>query len=221
VTDRLDLSPALPLVLNSIHGGSIKTGQLLTDPLTWGVLDYTASASPRAAAELCFRAKRRGTAHGLCLWFEAQLLGDIGYSSGPGGTATIYEQLFLPWLEAVTLTDEQEIDVRLHADLVGQDYVWRWETCIRASGASSGIHFQQSTFQGASFSPPSLRRRAGDFVPVLSDEGQADRWLLQAMDGRATLQEIAQLAFKHFPQVFSSYDDALHRAGELAEKLSC
>jgi protein arginine N-methyltransferase 1 len=217
--ESLDLSSALSLILNEKHGVSFNPGQLLTQALTCHVLDYNAGTVTRAAAALRFRIARAGTAHGLCLWFETQLFEGIGYSSGPGGASTIYGQAFLPWLEAVDVTEGQEIQVELHADFVGGDYVWRWDTKIDIPDGTAR-HFQQSTFQGANYAPQSLHRRAADFVPTLSETGEAERWLLQAMDGKATLQEIAQEAAKRFPHLFSGWDEAFRRAAELSGKYS-
>src|ERR1700730_5218265 len=210
--DGLDLSSSLSLVLNGSYGVSFKSEQLFTEPQSWHSLDYTAGAAPRAAASLCFRAARSGTVHGLCLWFETQLLGDIGYSAGPGGRATIYGQIFLPWLVPVTVVEGQKIQVELRADLVGQDYVWSWDTKVFAPNESPTNHFQQCTFQSANFSPRFLRCRATDFAPELSEEGRADLWLLQAMDGSTSMQQIAQLAAQRFPQVFPAVCDAFRRA---------
>ena len=217
--EGLDLSSPLKLVLNERHAGTFKRKQLLTQPLTWHVLDYAADVSKRAAGTLRFRAARRGVGHGLCLWFETQLFEEIGYSSGPGGASTIYGQNFLPWLEPVEVTKGQEIRVELQADFVGGDYVWRWETQMELPGGRAR-HFRQSTFQGANFAPQSLERRAADFVPSLSETGEVERWLLQAMDGRASLHEIAQEAAKRFPGLFCGWDEAFQRAAELSGKYS-
>jgi protein arginine N-methyltransferase 1 len=215
----LDLSSSLSLILNENYSVCFKSEQLLTEPKNWCVLDYAAGVQKQAAANLSFRVVRPGVAHGLCLWFETQLFEDIGYSSGPDGASTIYGQAFLPWLEPVNVVEGQEIQVELHADLVGDDYVWRWNARIDIPG-SNARHFQQSTFQGANFTPHSLHRRAADFVPALSETGEADRWLLQAMDGKASLQEIAQEATKRFPRFFSGWDEAFRRAAELSGKYS-
>jgi len=215
----LDLSSSLSLILNENYGVRFTSEQLLTEPKNWCVLDYAAGVQKQAAANLSFRVVRPGVAHGLCLWFETQLFEGIGYSSGPGGASTIYGQAFLPWLEAVNVVEGQEIQVELHADLVGGDYVWRWNTRIDIPD-SNARHFRQSTFQGANFAPHSLRRRGADFVPSLSETGEAERWLLQAMDGKASLQEIAQEAAKRFPKLFSVWDEAFRRAAELSGKYS-
>ena len=207
-------------ILNQFYSSSFKKDQLLTEAQSWGLLDYTVGAATRVSAELDFHAARKGTAHGVCLWFETKLYEEIGYSSGPGGAGTIYGQLFLPWLEPVAVRKGQKIQLGLHADLVGQDYIWRWETKISRSANNAEIHFQQSTFQGANFSPHSLRRQAIDYVPLLSEAGQADLWMLERMDGSASLEKIAQSASERFPHLFSSWREALPRAVDLSKEFS-
>src|SRR5258706_12819156 len=91
----VDLSPSLLPILNQSYGSSFKKDQLLTQAQDWGLLDYTARAPKRVNAELDFPATRDGTAHGVWLWFETRGFEEIGYSSGPEGTATIYGPLFL------------------------------------------------------------------------------------------------------------------------------
>ena len=115
----------------------------------------------------------------------------------------------------MTVAEGQEIQVELRADLIGQDYVWSWNTTIFARDAAPPTHFQQSTFQGANFSPNSLRRQAVDYAPVLSEAGQSDLWMLERMDGSASLQKIAQSASEQFPRLFSSWREAFRRAADL------
>lgn len=216
----LDLSPSLSLLLNGSYTSHFNTDQLLTEPQTWAVLDYSAGAKANPAANLDFSVARAGTAHGICLWFEAELLEGITYSSGPASSKTIYGQVVLPWLEAVPVQHGQEICVSLQANLVGEEYIWRWETNVHGNGNVADRCFRQSTFQGATFTPQALRRRAAEYVPSLSEEGQADRWLLQAMDGKTSLQQMAQAAAKRFPTIFPRWEDALHRAADLARQFS-
>jgi protein arginine N-methyltransferase 1 len=215
----LDLSPALQLVLNSMYGSRFAPGQLLTCGDTWCELNYSQGAAPRGAGKLALQAAREGVAHGLCLWFEAQLLGEIGYSAGPENANSIYGQVFCPWPYPVPVAQGQEFQIKLQTDPVGSDYVWRWDTKTTTADGNL-IHFQQSTFEGANFSPQALRCRAANFVPSLSETGQADRWLLQAVDGKTPLQEMAQAAAQRFPGMFPRWEDALQRAAELARQFS-
>lgn len=217
---ELDLSPSLLPILNQSYSSSFKNEQLLTRAQDWGLLDYSVGAATRVAAELDFYAARDGTAHGVCLWFEAKLFEEIGYTSGPGTAGTVYGQVFLPWLEPVAVAKGQKFQLGLHADLVGQDYIWRWETRISAGANKAEIHFQQSTFQGANFSPHSLQCEAVDYTPRLSEAGQADLWMLERMDGSTSLQIIAQSAAERFPRLFSSWREAFRCAADLSRKFS-
>lgn len=216
----LDLSTSLSLALNGVYKLRSKPDQFLTEPQSWCTLDYTAHLDTHAAAKVRFRAARGGMGHGVTTWFVALLFEDIGFSSGPGLAASVYGQGFLPWLEPVALEAGQEIEVDLHADPVGGDYIWRWHTRIAAHKGQPERIFRQSTFEGAQFSPETLRRRAADFVPSLTEAGEAERWLLEAINGVAPLQEIAQAAAERFPQVFRRQEEAFRRVSVLAERFS-
>jgi hypothetical protein len=98
--------------------------------------------------------------------------------------------LFLPWLAPVSLYEGQQVLVDLHANLVGKDYLWRWGTEIIPLGDGETIHFRQSSFEGTNVSAETLRRHATNHVPILTEEGEAHWFLLQEMNGTATLQQI-------------------------------
>jgi protein arginine N-methyltransferase 1 len=215
-----ELSIPRRLELNTAHGVRIKFEQLMSVAQDLCTLDYMGNPEPNASAKLAFRANRNGTAHGICVWFETELFEDIGFSSGPESPVTIYGQLFLPWLEPVEVAEGQEIMVTLHANLVGKDYIWRWETETTSREGGKKVHFRQSSFEGTLVSSHTLRRHAIDYVPVLTAEGEAERFLLGAMDGRASLEEIAKKAAVRFPEVYSSHEEAFERVSELARKLS-
>jgi type I protein arginine methyltransferase len=217
---EVKLSIPLQLVLNTGHSVNVKVEQLISESAELCTLDYMGNPEPQMSAKLAFRAKRNGTAHGICVWFETELYEDIGFSSGPESTVTIYGQLFLPWLDPVGIEEGQEILVTLNANPVGQDYMWRWETETTSREARKKVHFRQSTFEGANVSSRTLRRHAVDHIPVLTAEGEAERFLLGAMDGRTSLQEIANKAAVRFPEVYSSHEEAFERVTELARKLS-
>lgn len=216
----LDLTAALSLVLHGVYKVRSQREQLLTEPQIFCTLDYARRPYPRAAAKLQFRTTRAGVGHGVTAWFETQLLEDIGFSTAPGSVGTVYGQGFLPWLEPVSLDAGQPIEVELHADPVGGDYIWRWDTKIFSKQGQPERVFRQSTFEGAQFSSEVLRRRSIDYVPVLSETGQAERWLLEAIDGSTALQEIAEDAAERFPKVFRRKEDAFRRVSALVERFS-
>jgi protein arginine N-methyltransferase 1 len=217
---ELDLSSGLPLVLNTIYRHHIKPQQVLSNSRPWHVLDYTKGAKIPAQARLELPITRTTVAHGIGIWFQTQLAGDIGYSTEPDSLETVYGHLFLPWLEPVFLREGEICSVDLRAHLVGTDYIWRWETDIPPSAERQQVRFVQSSFYGSLFPPSVLRKRAMGFVPVLNETGQAERWMFQAIDGKRPLEDIAAEAARLFPHVFQRTEDAFNQAAEIAEKFS-
>ena len=217
---ELDLSSGLPLVLNTIYRHHIKPQQVLSNSRPWHVLDYTKGAKIPAQARLELPITRTTVAHGIGIWFQTQLAGDIGYSTEPDSLETVYGHLFLPWLEPVFLREGEICSVDLRAHLVGTDYIWRWETDIPPSAERQQVRFVQSSFYGSLFPPSVLRKRAIGFVPVLNETGQAERWIFQAIDGKRPLADIAAEAARLFPHVFQRTEDAFNQAAEIAEKFS-
>ncbi len=216
----LDLEAALPVVLNTMYKRQCKAGQLMSDGQEWHVLDYLNGANPRAGSALQFTCTRAGTVHGFTLWFETSLFGEIGFSTEPGAKDSVYGQVFLPLLHPVNVEAGERVCAALHADLIGTDYVWRWEFRIEARTGRDAVNYQQSTFQGGGITPGSLRKRSAEFVPVLSEAGLAERWLLMAMDGKTPLEQVAVKAAEHFPHTFARVEDAFRRAGEISDRYS-
>jgi type I protein arginine methyltransferase len=219
-TPQLDLSSGLPLVLNSLYRQQLKPEQLLSESRSLHVLDYSVGAKVPAQARIKLPIVRDAVGHGLGIWFETQLVEDIGYSTAPSSGETVYGHIVLPWLEAVSLSAGEVCSVDLRAHLVGSNYIWQWETTLPATPGHGDVHFAQSTFYGTLFPASLLQKRTTGFVPVLNEAGQVERWFLQAIDGQRSLESIAAEALRLFPHVFRRVEDAFDRAAELAEKFS-
>ena len=217
---QLDLTSGLPLVLNTIYRHQIRPDQLLSESRPWHQLNYESSQNTPAHRLLHLPITRDAMGHGIAVWFSTQLTEGIGFSSGPQAAETIYGHVFLPWLEPVFLHQGEVCSIELRAHLVGNDYVWQWETNLPARAERKPIRFAQSSFYGSLFPPSMLRKRATGYVPVLSEAGLAERWILQAIDGKRPLEDIATEATRIFPHIFRRADDAFSLAAEIAEKFS-
>ncbi|HVH50172.1 MAG TPA: 50S ribosomal protein L11 methyltransferase [Candidatus Bathyarchaeia archaeon] len=217
---QLDLSRGLPLVLNTVQRQHIKPEQVISQPRACHVLDYSAATKAPAENRIDLAITKTAVGHGLGVWFQTQLTADIGYSTEPRAEETVYVHLFLPWLEPVSLREGEMCSVDLRAHLVGNDYIWQWESNLPATAEHGEIRFVQSSFYGSLFPPSVLQKRATGFVPVLDESGLAERWILQAMDGKRSLEDIATEAAGQFPHVFRRVEDAFNHAAEIAEKYS-
>jgi hypothetical protein len=60
-------------------------------------------------------------------------------------------------------------------------------------------------------SPAQLSKKAANYVPTLSEDGELDRCILHMMDGSKSLGEIADALTQNFPDRFANWNDALAR----------
>lgn len=77
----LDLRAASLRVSNFYRKGAVKPKQLLVEPRCWATLDYQTITSPHAKGKVSWTIDKGGTAHGLSMWFDTVLVGQIGYSN--------------------------------------------------------------------------------------------------------------------------------------------
>ena len=67
------------LAVNTTEKQHFAADQCLTAPVRWATLDYTARDDPNVCAAIEWTPARAGTAHGLCLWFDAELVDGVGF----------------------------------------------------------------------------------------------------------------------------------------------
>ncbi|HEV2837421.1 MAG TPA: class I SAM-dependent methyltransferase [Pyrinomonadaceae bacterium] len=150
----LDLSAGARRITNTWRKTRIEADELVSEPVRWATLDYREVESADVQAEISWRATRAGVAHGIAVWFDAELADGIGFSNRPG-TELIYGQGFFPFARPVAITEGERIEAKLRADFVQDDYVWQWDTDF----TDQEIGFRQSTFYGVALSPEQLRKK--------------------------------------------------------------
>lgn len=221
-TNGVDLEPARRRACNLFSKARVSPQQLLAEPFCWATLDYSVVESPDVAADLRFSVSRAGTAHGLLLWFDSVLADGAAFSNSPAAPELIYGSGFFPLAEPVPAAPGDTVAVALRADLVGEDYVWRWETSFSPAGDPARLRagFRQSTFYASALSPGRLSRRAAGHEPVLNEEGEIDFFLLSQWQKGVTLEELARRLAARFPGRFPGLHEALTRAAELSLKYS-
>jgi len=156
----MDLSAGTRLVTNTWRKTRIKPEQLLTEPIRWATIDYYEVDSPDIRAEICWQAARNGTAHGVAVWFDSELVDGIGFSNHPGAPELIYGNGLFPFSQPVEVMEGERIVLRLAARMVEDDYVWRWDTDFfrRDNEAHPKASFKQSTFFGVPLSRAQLQK---------------------------------------------------------------
>jgi type I protein arginine methyltransferase len=158
---ELDLSAGARLLTNTWRKTHIKPEQFLAPPICWTTIDYYEVDSPDIRAGISWRAARTGTAHGFAIWFDSQLVDDIGFSNHPAEPQMIYGVGLFPLPRPVEIVEGERIELRLAARFVQNDYVWRWDTDFFGDDeARVKASFKQSTFYGVPLSAEQLRKSA-------------------------------------------------------------
>jgi protein arginine N-methyltransferase 1 len=142
----IDMSPARDRVLNTFHHGPVEPGGVLTVAGAWATIDYRTLTTEGARGQVSLPVERSGVAHGLPLWFQAELIDGVGYATGPDDPDSVYNRPFLPWPEPVALAVGDRVDVDLSAVRSGQDHIWSWRTRVVDEGGAVKASFAQSTF---------------------------------------------------------------------------
>lgn len=219
---RLDLSSARRFVTNTWRKLRVNPEQLLVKPNRWCVLDYSKVENPDIKGEIFWTIAEARTAHGLLVWFDSELLEGIGFSNRPGDPELVYGNAFFPFSYPLELVAGDEITVTLCADLLGDDYVWRWNTRVvnQQNPEPVKTSFKQSTFYGVPLSAERLRKQSASHLPVLNNEGAIERLILSRMDGKTALEEIAHQLIALYPGHFASYKSALNQVSQLSQKYS-
>jgi len=156
---ELDLSAGTRFITNTWRKSHIKPEQFLAEPVCWNTIDYYEVDSHDARAEISWRAARNGTAHGFAVWFDSELVDEIRFSNHPAAPRMIYGQGFFPFSQPVEVSEGDRIELRLSANFVQDNYVWRWDTDF-TDRERIKAGFKQSTFYGAPLSTAQLRTSA-------------------------------------------------------------
>ena len=214
-SNGLDLSAGKRVVTNTWRKTRIKPDELLVQPSCWATLDYHEIQSPDIRAEIVWQVERSGTAHGLAVWFDSELIEEIGFSNHPSGAELIYGNGFFPFSSPVEVVEGDRIRLMLRADFIRDDYVWRWDSDFFAGeSVTPKASFKQSTFFGAPLSPEQMRKQAATYRPVLDQRGraraEARSFILELMTGENSLAEIAERLTERFPLRYADWQDALN-----------
>jgi len=212
----LVFGPVRERIVNRWRAATLAADEVVTPPARLASLDYAAIDDPGLEARARWTVDRDVVAHGLALWFDAELAEGVVLSNAPGRPRLVYGQAFFPWPRPTALSAGDTVDVDLGAAPVAGRYEWRWRTRIQPAEGAPSIDYAQSTLLGAVLAPETLRRRADGARPQLDDVGGATAEALRRFDGATPLGAIAAELAARFPALFDGPQAALDFAAELA-----
>ena len=216
---NLKLEGARRYAANGWWKAKLKAEALLSEPADLAVLDYYQVDEPDLTSSVELLVARSGSAHGLLVWFDAELAPGISFSNAPGQPPQVYGHVFLPLERAVEVAPGDRFEVEMTASLIDGSYVWGWNSRhFHSGGDRPGFSSRQSTFLAKVLSPHSLRPRAANFVPPGRVAHDIDRICLSLIDGQRSLGQIADDLLAQFPEQFASASDALDHVASLTAR---
>jgi protein arginine N-methyltransferase 1 len=161
---------------------------------------------------------RASQGHGIVLWFDSVLADEVTLTNRPGAPRLIYKQAFFPWPGLLDVCPGDTVTVTVSARLVGNEYVWRWDTQLVSQNSPNGGKppFRQSTFFASDFSRVELRNSATQFQPKLNEAGRINRRILSLMEGTMSLEAISHEVVKDFPSRFKRWQDAFNLVSSIS-----
>jgi protein arginine N-methyltransferase 1 len=217
-----DCSAARHRAVNRWMKTSVSPELLIADPQPVMTLDYHTQTGPNGRGSASWTIEAAHEAHGFCLWFDCETAGGAGFSNAPGASqAPVYEQSYFPWPDVRRLEPGDEVTVEIRADLVGEDYIWSWNTDIRGRQSTTKTEeFRQSLFRSADVSTDWLRKTGASFVPRPNDDAAIDRMILDLLFAGISIEHIARRVSDAFPQRFPDWQKALTRVGDMSLRYS-
>ena len=150
-----EISTLRNMAANTIYKIRPTPEEFLSEPCEIAVIDYRSVVSPACDAQAAWTTARGGLAHGIAVWFDAELASGVGFSNAPGEPEPLYGTAFFPFREPLPVHAGDRVSSHLRAAPVGDDYIWRWSACLNGK-----LRLEQSTFFGMALSADSLRQSA-------------------------------------------------------------
>lgn len=144
-TDGISLAAVAAVALTTPFQCTLESGDLLAPGSSWGEIDYGTIETPHHRGAVEWIPDNALTMDGVAVWFEAHVGGGYSFSTVPGGGATTYSHLFLPFTAPVSIPAGGSLAVNIAAHFVGGHYVWAWSARVRSSDGSESSMIAQNS----------------------------------------------------------------------------
>ncbi|WP_420326838.1 50S ribosomal protein L11 methyltransferase [Mameliella sp.] len=213
----VDLSLGRRFSVANTHKVSVTAEAQISDAADLGELDYARISDPSFSGEVTLSATRAAQAHGVLVWFDAELAGGFGFSNAPEAPPLTYGQLFLPFEHPVDMSPGDTAEVSLDFCYSSGGYPISWKSRITRAGTPD-LRYAQSTALSDFVTAADLRRRSGSYCPPVSASMELDRYCLARFDGATPLSTIAREVVERAPDRFQTEAEALVYVADLAER---
>ena len=222
----LSMEPIKQIVLNTWSDQvayDLRQMHVLTEPQQWAQLDYLTIKDPDVgSSSIVCEALRDGKAYGWLVWFDTDLTAEVGFSNGPDvdRISEVYGRGFFPLIEPVSVQEGDIINLSIHAGLDGDEYEWRWHTCILEGDDKDAIKadYDQSTKIAKSFEDDLTLPHISLEKPEMSMDREIALFVLQRMDGQTSIDSIGHQVNEAFSSRFSDRQEAIFFVHQISKQ---
>jgi SAM-dependent methyltransferase len=214
----LDMSVARDLLAHRVHRVLPPPVSVVGAAQCWDRIDYTAPGVRTYGGDVVLSDIAPGPLHGLLVWFDALLAPGVVLSTAPGTMEGVYGRTLLPLARPLDLPAGACLEAHIRVTPVRGDWIWRWDARAVDGGGRVVDHVRGDSWSGAVVDPRALARRAPGARPQLSPMGRLHAFVLSALDGQRTVDDLVRAAQAAFPDLLPDADTAQERVGELIEK---
>jgi len=215
----IDLSAARRFAVNDSSKEYLKPSALMSEATDLAIIDYRSVTNPHVDSTVELAANRDSTAHGLLVWFDAEIADGLTYSNAPGQPPLVYGQMFLPFAQPVALKSGQTVVARIQAKLLGPDYTWGWDCEVRDEASeATKLSFQQSTFLKQVHVPEILKAGSDRHTPDMTPMMEIDQTCLGLVKEGRSLGEIAQVITDKYADQLTTFERALDHVANLMRR---
>ena len=217
-----NFSPLHTLAANNLLWIDLKCEMFLSEPASLALAELARIDASDLNGEASFIVRRKGTVHGIGGWFAAELAPGINLSNVPPTKTPSWSHSFLPLEWPLEVKAGDRLDLRIHTSRNAA----RWQWQVTHHPVNEDGHFEPGDIL------PEQSTRAGELsaftanedlslIPARSSDGDIDLFILQRINGKLSVAEIARQTEKRFPNTFSGYEKLLERVYKLMTLYAC
>ena len=212
-----DFSPLHTLAANNLLWVELEPEMFLSEPASLALAELARIDRRDLSGEASFIVTRQGTVHGFGGWFAAELAENIDLSNAPPQETSSWSQSFLPLESPLEVDAGDRLDLKIHTSHYAARWQWQvthYPAAAAGQAASASSVLPEQTTKEGELSALVFTEDLS-LVPLRNTNGEIDLFILQRINGRLPISEIARQTEQQFPDKFTSYESLLARIYKL------
>jgi protein arginine N-methyltransferase 1 len=219
-TDRhgIDFSPIRHYQVNNVQMPHLDAGGFLGPAALLYALRSDEPSASDLDASVTVAVATTGVLHGVLGWFRSRLSPGVVLDNAPPSVHSSWAHAFFPVQNPVGVQPGDEITVRLQSAAGGS--IWRWRIGVQRAGKPL-VAYDQTSRASFPHTAGSDGADAGPGGPRTNLHGEVVAWVLQAMDGTRSVEQLETDVLDRFGRRFAEPEEAAGLVRRTADSLGC